>query len=80
MRDIIAHAEAQAILRLQSGQLSGHWPPLQDPGELESESLLEDYTWSPDDVLCTICFSVIFKSLYFSWWLDERQSDRVEGK
>jgi hypothetical protein len=37
------------------------------------------YEWSPLDPLCFDCFRSIFVEFYYAWWVEERNSDRVEG-
>ncbi|PVF93416.1 hypothetical protein CPB86DRAFT_742648 [Serendipita vermifera] len=37
-----------------------------------------DYRWSPLDVLCSACFNGVFSEKWYAWWLEERQSSRVE--
>jgi hypothetical protein len=93
IKEIMAHAESQAALRLATGDHSDSGVFFVNNGEDEEEELqmghteprvvekaLNDYKWSPDDVLCPSCFSTIFEGLYCAWWLDERNTNRVDGK
>jgi hypothetical protein len=45
----------------------------------ENSSRLRGYKWSPHDPLCSACFHQEFREFYYAWWLEERESDRVEG-
>jgi len=85
LREIIAYAEAQATSRLMSGEASGNGLVFSDDenesdhGE-EKKAAVKEYKWSPEDVLCYPCFEENFQGLYYNWWLEERQTGRVEGK
>lgn len=38
----------------------------------------KEYRWSPYDLLCQNCFQPLLVQFYYDWWLDERQTDRVD--
>jgi hypothetical protein len=86
IREIMAHAETQIALLLENGDTSGNDLLLsedEDEGELggvEAQITVAEYKWSPDAVLCDLCFSTIFSELYYAWWLEERQTSRVESE
>jgi hypothetical protein len=88
IREIMAHAESRAASLLENGGASTNELVVSDDEDEEGESghpeaknvAPADYMWSPDDVLCLSCFSTIFSGLYYAWWLEERQTDRVEGE
>lgn len=52
----------------------------EEPSKENDESHPHDYKWSPLDPLCGECFVGEFRQFYYSWWLNERSSDRVEGE
>jgi hypothetical protein len=84
MKEIIAHAEAQTTSHLENGKVSQNGVMLSDDeggsDHPDVKIAVAGYKWSPDDVLCLTCFMDIFKELYYAWWLEERQTDRVEGE
>ena len=87
IREIMAHAEARATSLLENGETSTNDLVVSDDEDDEEPDHPEvktaapaSYRWSPDDVLCLSCFSTIFSGLYYAWWLEERQTDRVEGE
>jgi hypothetical protein len=87
-REIMAHAEARLASLLENGKASGngHVVSGDENGNCESDrtratnTTAKDYSWRPDDVLCAVCFRATFSGLYYAWWLEERQTDRVEGE
>lgn len=88
IREITAHAKARAASLLEDGEASTNDLVLSDDEDDDEESnhpavktaAHASYRWSPDDVLCLPCFSTVFSELYYAWWLEERQTDRVEGE
>ncbi|KIM32710.1 hypothetical protein M408DRAFT_326456 [Serendipita vermifera MAFF 305830] len=83
IREILAHAEAQARARLENNERQGDGLELSDDEEAdESEAENETpkvYRWNLDDPLCEVCFTEEFRNVYYAWWLDERQTDRVKA-
>lgn len=84
MSDIITHAEGhlQRGASFRRGQVN---PPTHrgsgNPDHTDSATtggLLNNYEWNPDDVLCASCFGSIFEGHYFSWWLEERKTNRMD--
>jgi hypothetical protein len=47
--------------------------------ELSDDEGDDVYKWSPLDPLCFYCFRAVFVEFLYTWWLEERNSDRVEG-
>jgi hypothetical protein len=88
IKEIMAHAEVQAASLLENGETSRNDLVVSDDEDDEDEqdgeeaqiTATAEYKWSPDDVLCEQCFFPIFSDLYYAWWLEERQTDRVEGE
>jgi hypothetical protein len=70
-REIMKHGEAQ----LASG--SGLVVTCESDGTRTTNAVVKGYNWVPDDVLCRVCFTAIF---YYTWWLEERRTKRVEGE
>jgi hypothetical protein len=38
----------------------------------------KEYRWSPHDLLCQQCFQPLLVQFYYDWWLDERQTNRID--
>jgi hypothetical protein len=86
----MAHAESRAASLLENGEASTNDLVVSDDEDEDGDGDKDhpeaknaapaSYMWTPDDVLCLSCFSTIFSGLYYAWWLEERQTDRVEGE
>lgn len=87
IHEIMEHAEKHTASFPESGEATGDSGLVVSDDEDEPDQAEEmttpvkvAYKWSPGDVLCLSCFTPIFSELYYAWWLDERQTDRVEGE
>jgi hypothetical protein len=93
VREVFEHATRQATRSLMNEKIAEHELVLSDdededtkdnsrqanPGAASSNENREgEYRWSPLDVLCSRCFQSVFSEKFYAWWLEERQSSRVE--
>jgi hypothetical protein len=80
--EIMEYAEAQLALLLGNGGSSGNSRVVkhESDGTRAINTVIQDYNWRPDDVLCLACFRATFSGLYYAWWLEERRTNRVEGE
>ena len=80
LREILAHAEARELTRLENGESGGGLALSDDEEEGEEEEVPKDYKWRTDDPICRSCLLMEIRDLYYAWWLEERQTDRVPGE